>query len=256
MPLKIETNELIHKAKYIGLDMLSKNWEAILKEGARKHLSLTGFLTNLVEKEYNNKTEKTRLARINRAKIPEKFVLETFPFTKQPRLDKKVVYQLYDSLSFMKEKQDLIFIGPTGCGKTGLAVSFLLHAINHGSRGLFTDFSSLITRLLQSGGDRTEGKLMKKLAAYDLLLIDELGYKSCDKEQGSLFFDLVRRRHKNSPTIITTQLGFDEWGLFLQNNHMTAAMLDRFTVNCAVFNMKDCISIRPRKVVYAVKKKQ
>ena len=109
---------------------------------------------------------------------------------------------------------------------------------------------------MQSRGDHSEDKLMKKLAAFDVLLIDELGYMSCDREQASLFFDLIRRRHRRNSTIITTQLGFDEWGTFLHDIHMTAAMLDRITVNCAVFNMKDCISIRPKKVIYAVKKKE
>ena len=253
--MKTDLAEIKKQAKYVGLQVLSENWEAILKEGTRKHLSFSGLLTGIVEKEYNNKVDKEKQARIQRARIPEKLVLETFPFSKQPRLDRKIEFGLYDSLSFMKEKQDLIFIGPTGCGKTGLATGFLMRAIDSGYRGLFTDFSSLITRLHQARGDRSEQRLMKKLTSYDILLIDELGYKSCDKEQASLFFDLIRQRHSRCSTVITTQLGFDEWGLFLQNNHMTAAMLDRITVNCAVFNMKDCISIRAKKVIYTVKKK-
>lgn len=243
------------QTKYLGLDVLAENWQRIIKLATKNKPAYSTFLKDIVKKEYNARVERARLARLKRAKIPEEFVLETFPFSKQPRLDRRIVRELHDSLSFINEKQDLIFIGPTGCGKTGLATSFLVHATNHGCRGLFIDFSLLINRLLQSKGDHTENMLMKKLEAYDVLLIDELGYKSCNREQASLFFDLIRRRHRNNPTIITTQLGFDEWGTFLHDVHLTAAMLDRITVNCAVFNMKDCISIRPKKVVYAVKKK-
>lgn len=243
------------QTKYLGLDILAENWQRIIKSATKKRPAYSTFLKDIVKKEYSARIEKARLARLKRAKIPEEFVLETFPFGKQPRLDRKIVRELHDSLSFISEKQDLIFIGPTGCGKTGLATSFLVHAVNQGCRGLFVDFSYLIRWLLQSRGDQTEGQLMKKLAAYDLLLIDELGYKSCNREQSSLFFDLIRRRHRNNPTMITTQLGFDEWGAFLKDIHLTAAMLDRITVNCAVFNMKDCISIRPKKVISAVKKK-
>ena len=105
-------------------------------------------------------------------------------------------------------------------------------------------------------GDYTEGRLMKRFAAYDVLLIDEVGYIAGKKEQLPLFFDLMRRRHKNRTTIITTQLGFDEWGSFLHDPHLTAALLDRITVNCAVFNMKDCISVRPKNIVYATSKEQ
>ena len=98
-----------------------------------------------------------------------------------------------------------------------------------------------------------EQKVLKKLQSYDVLLIDELGYISCNKEQAGLFFDMMRRRHKKNTTLITTQLGFDEWGSFLQDTHLTAALLDRITENCAVFNMKDCISIREKKIIYAAK---
>ena len=247
-------NTLKSQLQYLGFHTLTENWDAIMKEAIKNTPSYHRFLEEIIEKEYERKTERARLARIKKAKIPEIFVMETFPFHKQLRLKKKLVLELYDSLIFMKEKQDLIFIGPTGCGKTGLSTAFLVHAINQGFRGFFIDFSDLLNILSQSRGDYSEDKLMKRLASYEVLLIDELGYSFCEKEQASLFFDLMRRRHKQNTTIITTQLGFEEWGGFLQDSHLTAALLDRITVNCTVFNMKDCISIRPKKIVYATSK--
>jgi len=247
-------NVPIKELRTLGLDDLAENWEAIIKEANRTRPSYQRFLSETLSRAYDKNVERARLARLKRAKIAEMWVMETFPFHKQPRLKKELVMQLYESLSFMEEKQDLIFIGPTGCGKTGLATAFLVHAINHGSRGLFVDFSDLVNALYQSRGDHTERQLLKRFLAYEVLLIDELGYISCNKEQASLFFDLMRRRHKRHTTIVTSQLGFDEWGTFLQDPHLTAALLDRMTVNCAVFNMKDCISIRPKKIVYATRK--
>jgi DNA replication protein DnaC len=220
----------------------------------QSHPSYHRFLSQIVETEYQRKTEKARLARIKRARIPELFVMDTFPFPKQPRLKRKLVLELYDSLRFIKEQQDLVFIGPAGCGKTGLATSFLVHAVNQGFRGLFVDFNELLTCLYQSRGDYSEARVMRKYSAFDVLLIDELGYISPGEEQASLFFDLMRRRHRRGTTIITTQLGFDEWGGFLHDSHLTAALLDRITVNCTVFNMKDCISIRPKNIIYATSK--
>ncbi len=154
----------------------------------------------------------------------------------------------------MEENQDFIFLGPTVWGKTGLATAFLVHAVNQFFRGLFVDFKDLLDALYQFRGDYSEGRLMRKFSTYDVLLIDKLGCISSKKEQAALFFDLIRRRHKRKITIITTQLGFDEWGGFLQDSHLTAVLLDRITVNCTVFNMKDCISIRPKKIVYATSK--
>ena len=248
-------DELMNKQlRYLGLHDLAQNWDAIMKQAAKSRPSYHRFLTQILKSEYQAKAERARRARIKRAKIPEVLVMQTFPFHKQPALKKKVVLQLYDSLTFLSEHQDLVFIGPTGCGKTGLATSFLVHAINQGVKGLFVDFSQLMDTLHQSRGDYSEERLLKRMLSYDVLLIDELGYISCKKEQASLFFDLLRRRHNRKSTIITSQLGFDEWGDFLQNAHLTAALLDRITVNCAVFNMKNCISIRPKKIVYAARK--
>ena len=239
---------LNRQLKYLGLNVLSQTWDSVMKDVMTKKPSYHSFLQSVVEREYLAKTEKARQARIKRAKIPEIFVLETFPFNRQPKLDRKRVRELHDDMVFMREKQNLIFIGPTGCGKTGLATSFLVQAISKGYRGLFIDFNHLINRLFQARGDRTEERLVCRLASIDVLLIDELGYISCNREQASLFFDLMRRRTNKSTTIITTQLGFDEWGNFLHDPHITAALLDRITVNCNVFNMKHCISIRPKKI--------
>jgi DNA replication protein DnaC len=239
---------------YLGLTVLACSWDTIQKEVVREKPSYQSFLQSIVEREYLAKTEKARLARIKRARIPEVFVMETFPFSRQPRLDRKLVRELHDSAGFMQDRQDLVFIGPTGCGKTGLATAFLVQVISKGNRGLFIDFSDLINRLYQSRGDHSEENLVRKLAAIDVLLIDELGYISCEREQASLFFDLMRRRLKKTTTIITTQLGFEEWGNFLHDPHITAALLDRITINCTVFNMKDCISIRPKNILYAVSK--
>jgi DNA replication protein DnaC len=239
---------LNRQLRYLGLNLLSNSWDSVMKEAMTRKPSYQSFLQSIVEKEYCDRIEKARQSRIKRAKIPEVFVMETFPFDRQPRLDRKLVRELYDHMGFMADKQDLVFIGPTGCGKTGLATSFLVQAIGKGHRGLFTDFSHLIDMLYQARGARQEDKIVRKLAAVDVLLIDELGYISCDREQASLFFDLIRRRVMKTTTIITTQLGFDEWGSFLHEPHITAALLDRITCNCNVFNMKNCISIRQKKI--------
>lgn len=247
------TENIKEQLHCLGLQLLSENWDLLLADAKKTQPSYHKFLTTIIENEYSDKQERARISRIKRAKIPETFIMETFPFSKQPRLKKKMVLELYDSLHFINQKQELIFMGPTGCGKTGLGTSFLIHALNNGYRGLCIDFVDLIDQLYEAKGGHNEKKVIKRFQSYEILLIDELGYKSLEKEQAELFFDLMKRRNKRHTTIITTQLGFEEWGNFLQNNHLTAALLDRITVNCTVFNMKECISIRPKNIVYATK---
>ena len=237
--------------QFLGLRYLQENWDNILKEPQKKQPSYQRFLTDIIEKEHMDKKERSRLYRIKKANIPELWVMETFPFSKQPRLKKKLVIELYDSLRYITEKQELIFIGPTGCGKSGLATAFLVHAINQGYRGYFIDFGQLIRQLYQSKADHSEHKLIRRFQAYDALLVDEIGYDHLEKEQAGLFFDLMKARNKKRTTILTTQFGFEEWGSFLHNDHLTAALIDRITVNCTIFNMKDCISVRPNNTIQA-----
>jgi DNA replication protein DnaC len=247
--------EIKTKLDYLGLHVLLEEWDTFFFNAKKQKPSYHRFLTEIIEKEYLFKKEKARLSRIKRAKIPELFVMETYPFAKQPRLKKKLVFDLYDSLRFITEKQDLILIGPTGCGKTGIATSFLVHGINQGYRGRFIDFNQLIHILYQSRADHSEQKILKRFQSFDILLIDEVGYVSMIKEQAGLFFDLMKKRNRKQTTIITTQLGFDEWGSLLQDSHLTATLLDRITQHCTVFNMKECISLRPKNITMATQDK-
>ena len=243
--------ELKKQAQALGLKHLAQNWDQLCASALKQKLSYHAFLTNILAQEYNLQQETAQLARIKKACIPELLVMQTFPFEQQPKLKKKFVLELYDSSRYLTERQELIFIGPTGCGKTGLATAFLIHAINQGYRGYFIDFSKLLDLLMHSKGDHTEFKVIKRFQNYPILLIDEWGYNTVDKEVAGLLFEILKNRHRKYTTLITTQIGFDEWNSFLQNTHLTAALLDRITENCILFNLKNCSSLRKKQIVYA-----
>jgi DNA replication protein DnaC len=151
---------------------------------------------------------------------------------------------LYDSLGYMQHHQNLIWLGISGCGKTGLATSFLIHAIDQGYRGRYVLFADLINELYAAVADHSENRVLKKYLAFDCLLIDELGYVEVEPVQVGLFFTLMHERHKKQPTLITSNLGFAQWGSFLKNDHLTAALIDRLTENSHVINMKGAKSLR------------
>ena len=152
---------------------------------------------------------------------------------------------LYDS-DYLAQKRNIIWIGPTGTGKTGLATSFLMQAISQGFRGRFIPFPELVEMLYRSVADHTEAKLIQTFAKYDCLLIDELGYVEVEPVQVGLFFTLMQRRHKRKSTLITSNLGFEQWTSFLKNDQLTAALMDRLTETSHVINMRNCVSLRPR----------
>lgn len=239
-------NELKSKLIFLHLKNLIENWDHYMTVAQKSNFSHTRLLKYIVEEEYKIKKEKSRKARLRRTKLPEHLVIETFPFDKQPKLNKKKIIELYDSFDYMTRKRNLIFIGPTGTGKTGLAISFLIQAINRGFNGRFILFPDLIEMLYKSVADRSEGQVINKMLSYDCLLIDELGYVEVEPVQVGLFFTLMHKRYKEKTTIITSNLGFSQWDSFLKSQHLTAALIDRLTENSYVINMKKCETLRPK----------
>ena len=237
--------ELIEKLKTIHLPGLLANWDQYLLLAQKGNYSHARLLNHIIEEEYQLRMENSRRMRINRARIPEKFVIETFPFDQQPKLAKKKLMNLYNS-DYLVQKRNVIWIGPTGTGKTGLATSFLMQAISQGFRGRFIPFPELVEMLYRSVADHTEAKLIQTFAKYDCLLIDELGYVEVEPVQVGLFFTLMQRRHKQKSTLITSNLGFEQWTSFLKNDQLTAALMDRLTETSHVINMRNCVSLRPR----------
>ncbi len=242
--------ELKKMIKYLQLNGVLANWDKYLKMAQDKNLSHVGFLKYIIEEEYTIKRENSRKLRLKRAHIPETLVMETFPFDRQPNLNQKKILGIYDSFDYMTKKQNIIWIGPTGTGKTGLATGFLINAINHGYNGRFIGFPDLIEILYKSKGSYTEAQVIKQFVSYDCLLIDEIGYVEIEPVQVGLFFTVLHKRHKEKEksTLITSNLGFSQWRSFLKNDQLTAALIDRLTENSHVINMKDCVSLRPRLI--------
>jgi DNA replication protein DnaC len=237
-------DERIEKLKYLRLKGLRTHWDRWLEVARKGNFSHTRLLDYVIEQEVAIKKENGRKMRLMRAKIPEMLVMETFPFSRQPNLNKKKMLALYDAFDYMEKHHNLIWIGRTGTGKTGLATAFLVQAIERGCNGRFIAFPELVETLYKSVADHSEGKVIKTFASYDPLLIDELGYVEVEPVQVGLFFTLMSKRHKTKTTLITSNLGFENWTSFLKNDHLAAALIDRLTEDSHVINMRRCRSLR------------
>ncbi len=236
----------LKKIKYLHLGGLAQHWDEYIKLAREGSFSHPRLLEYIIEREYEIKMENARNVRLKRAKINEEFVMETFPFDKQPTLNKKKILSFYDSFDYITKKQNMVWIGPTGAGKTGLATAFLIQAINRGYTGKAILFPDLVDILYKSRGDYSEGKVIKTFASYDCLMVDEIGYIEMDPVQVGQFFTLMHKRHKKKTTLITSNLGFSEWDSFFKNKQLTAALIDRLLENSPVINMKNCVSLRPK----------
>lgn len=238
--------ELQQILKHLRLGSLLANWDELLDEARRGRFSHERLLKHMLQAECRAKSEHSRLLRRKRARIPELLEIETFPFARQPKLDRKRIMSLYDSFDYLNKQRNIAWLGPTGCGKTGLATAFLLQAIDRGHRGYFISFPELVAKLYASLADHSQDKLLRKYSSYDCLVIDEVGYAEVEATQVALFFTLMQKRHMTKTTLITSNLGFSEWGSFLKNKHLASALFDRLSATTHVFNMKDCVSLRPK----------
>lgn len=245
---RIETldEDLIEMLTYLRLGRLRTAWNEILTTARDGKYSLERFVRYLLEEECRARRENSRLQRRQRANVPEMLEIDTYPFVRQPKLDRQKIMSYYDSFDYMTKQRNMVWLGPTGCGKTGLATAFLLNAIDRGYRGYFVTFPQLLQELFQALADRSEQQVLKRYLSYDCLVIDEVGYVEVEPVQVGQFFTLMHQRHKKSTTFITTNLGFSEWGTFLHNAHLTSALIDRLTENCYTVNMKECVSLRDK----------
>ena len=239
-------DQMAKALKYLRLSGLLAHWDEYLDLARKQGFSPVHLLQYVLEQECKIKGDNARKLRLQRACIPDPYVMETFPFDRQPKLDKKKILSLYDAFDYGAKNQNIIWMGPTGCGKTGLATSFLIEAIHRGHTGRYILFPELVAELFTSVADHSEPKAIKRYLSYDCLLIDEMDYVEVEPVQVGLFFTLMHKRHRKKPTLITSNLGFSEWRSFLKNDRLTAALIDRLTENSHVINMKNCVSLRPK----------
>ena len=195
------------------------------------------FLERVLRIEHEAQQERFMGYRVDRAALPEKWSLSTFPWEKQTGADRRVIEQLA-TLDFVRRGDNVVLIGATGVGKTGIASALLLRALHEGMRGLFIKAQDLFDEVYASLADRGTKRILDRFVAFDLLLIDEMSYLNLRPEQTNIFFKLMDERYtKKRTTIITTNLDYDDWYEFLGRKDAVKAMLDRVRERCVTIRI-------------------
>lgn len=208
-----------------------------LRAAEKDDVSYTEFAVRLLRAQWHARQESALEYRIRRANLPERWSLETFPFARQPGVNRKQI-RAFAELEFIPKAENIVFVGPTGVGKTGLASGILLKALENGYRCQFIRAQDLFDEMYASLADRSSRQLLKRLARLDLLQIDELGYLNLKPEQSNIFFKLMEERYHRRSTIITSNLEYDEWHNFLGNRPMVEALLSRLRHYCHTVRIK------------------
>jgi len=231
------TEELEQLLKNLHLKRMLEIYDEQLRAAEKEDASYSEFLTRLLRAQWHHRQETALAWRIRRANLPERWSLETFPYARQPGVHRKQIHTLAE-LEFIPKAENIVWIGPTGVGKTGLASGLLLKALENGYRGQFIRAQDLFDEMYASLADRSTRQLLKRLARLDVLLIDELGYLNLKPEQSNIFFKLMEERYHRRSTIITTNLEYDEWPNFLGNRAMVEALLSRLRHYCHTVHIK------------------
>lgn len=225
------TEELEQLLKNLKLGRMLSVYDEQLRAADKGDVTYSDFIAGLLRAQWHERQENALEWRIDRAKLPERWSLETFPYARQPGVNRKQI-RAFAELDFVAKAENLVFIGPTGVGKTSLASGLLMKALQNGHRCQFVKAQDLFDQMYASLADRSTRKLLNRLASLDVLLIDEFGYLNLKPEQSNTFFKLMEERYHRHSTIITTNLGYDEWHNFLGNKAMVDALLSRVRHYC------------------------
>jgi DNA replication protein DnaC len=225
------TDEITQLLKSLRLSRIAAILDDELKAADKNDLGYQEWLARLLRAQWHHQQESALAWRIERAKLPETWSLESFPWKRQSGVSQKQI-RGFAELDFVPKAENIVFIGPTGVGKTGLASGLLLKALQNGYRGLFVRAQDLFDEMYASLADRSSRKLIDRLARVDVLVIDEMGYLNLRPEQTNIFFKLMEERYHRRATLITTNLQYDEWHNFLGNKALVEALLSRLRHQC------------------------
>lgn len=223
-------------AKQLRLPYLSQNIQLHLEQARIENKSYEEFLLELLQYEVQLRHQNGILSRIRNAKFPYQKTLEELDVVALPQGVQSQYHQLC-SLDFIKNKQNLILSGNPGTGKTHMSIGLGMKACQEGYHVYFAHVPNLIIELKEAKNERILQCLKKKFEKYDLIILDELGYISFDKEGAELLFNFISSRTEQASTIFTTNLTFDRWNEIFHDPIITAAMVDRITHQSYVINM-------------------
>lgn len=225
------TDEIAQLLKVLHLRRIAEILDEELASAEKGQRAYQDILARLLRAQWHSQQENALAWRIERARLPEKWTLESFPFKKQTGVSQKQI-RGFAELDFIGKAENIVLIGPTGVGKTGLASGLLLKALQSGHRGLFVRAQDLFDEMYASLADRSSRKLIDRLARVDVLVIDEMGYLNLKPEQTNIFFKLMEERYRRKATVITTNLDYEEWHNFLGNKALVDALLSRLRHQC------------------------
>lgn len=230
-------NKLLNNFELLKLDKMKDYYPNYVEIATKRNKSLTESLLELTEKEIEYRNERASQIQITVSAFPYKKEIDDFDFDYQPSINKQEILEL-NNLGFLSRHENILFVGPSGVGKTHLATSIGITAAKKRYSGYFISCHDLITQLNKAHYENKLEARIKHFCRYELLIIDEIGYLPVDKQGANLFFQLIAKRYEKHSTIITTNQTFNKWGEVFNDSIIANAILDRLLHHSTVINIK------------------
>ena len=227
---------LAHYLKTLKLPTFQREYQKLARLCATEGVDHVGYLFRLAEREMIERDRRKVERRIKAAKFPVVKSLDSFDFTAIPKLNKMQVLELA-RCEWIERRENVIALGPSGTGKTHVALGLGLAACQKGLSVGFTTAAALVSEMMEARDERRLLRFQKQMAAYKLLIIDELGFVPLSKTGAELLFELISQRYERGATLITSNLPFDEWTETLGSERLTGALLDRVTHHVNILEM-------------------
>jgi len=227
---------LNHRLKSLRLPTVLREYGKLAKQAAAEGLDHVQFLARLIELEMIDRERRMIERRIKAAKFPAVKSLDSFDFKAIPALNKMQVLELA-RCEWVERRENVIALGPSGTGKTHIALGLGLSACQKGLSVGFVTAAALVHELMEARDERRLLRLQKQMVSHKLLIIDELGFVPLSKTGAELLFELISQRYERGATLITSNLPFDEWTETFGSERLTGALLDRLTHHVNILEM-------------------
>jgi DNA replication protein DnaC len=226
--MNLQMDRIQHACETLKLNRLAVEWSAIADTAAGTDNTLADFLEQLLSIELDAREQRTRETLLKFAGLPAIKRFEEYDFKFATGAPKKQLQEL-TGLAFIERAENIVLLGPSGVGKSHLALSYAHQAIQRGIKVRFITAADLMLQLATAKKqERLEGYIKRSVLGPKLLVIDEIGYLPFGREEANLFFNVIAKRYEYGSVIVTSNLPFSQWSTaFADDQTLTAALLDR-----------------------------